>query len=266
MTLCVTWKDSQGLHMASDSRLTFGRDTRIDIGIKLLRMPCRIYGPWYRNARDLLHEIDVALLISGSHVTSAVTKESLEEVLKSLQAVPGQTRVSFEKVAKVCFVTYRQISRKVCEAFVGPKGIAGIHLAGYCPERKKLRVFEFSTNKETNEHHCEEVLEQPIGFRFMGSGKRLAENHVSVSGCTAYQALHRVIDSKEELTVGGPIQYGRFSEKEFRIYLQSELEGGVVRFPRGGLDLNAAAFSEEPDDLFLSISMLEQGKILRVDE
>lgn len=262
MTLCVTWKDLRGLNMASDSRLTFGLDTRLDIGIKLLRMPCRVYGPWERDRRDLLSEIDVAMLVAGSHVTSTVTKESLEEVLKALQAIPGQTRISFDKVAKVCFQAYRQISTKVCDAFLGPRGIAGVQLAGFCPEQRRLRVFEFSTDTNANEHACEEILEQAIGFRFMGSGRRAAERHIRDSGCTAFQALQRVIDSKEEAGVGGPIQYGLFVGQEFRIYLQSELENGKVRYPRGGLDLNESAFSDEADDLFLSVSMLEQGKVL----
>jgi hypothetical protein len=197
MTLCVTWRDRHGLHMASDSRLTFGNVTKADIGIKLLRMPCRIYGPWRENARALLCEIEVALLLAGSHVTSTLTKESLEEVLKSLQAVPDHTRISFDKVAKICFVAYRQISQKVCEAFLGPKGIAGVHLAGFCPEQKRLRVFELSTDEKTNEHRCEEVLVQDSGFRMMGSGKAFALKHIAETGCTAFQALQHIIDTEE---------------------------------------------------------------------
>jgi hypothetical protein len=251
--------------MASDSRLTFGSDTRADIGIKLLRMPCRIYGPWQNQQRSLVCEIDVAMLVAGSHVTSTVTKESLEEVLKGLQAIPGQTRVSFEKVAKICFEAYRQISAKVCDALLGPKGIAAIQLAGYCPEQRQVRIFEFSTNTNTNMHCCEEILKQAIGFRLMGSGRQAAERHIRDSGCTAYEALHRVIDLNEEASVGGPIQYGIFEGEEFRIYLQTELRNGKVRYPRGGLDLNASVFSDGADDLFLSVRMLEQGKILSPD-
>jgi hypothetical protein len=99
----------------------------------------------------------------------------------------------------------------------------------------------------------------------MGSGRQAAERHIRDSGCTAYEALHRVIDLNEEASVGGPIQYGIFEGEEFRIYLQTELRNGKVRYPRGGLDLNASVFSDGADDLFLSVRMLEQGKILSPD-
>lgn len=260
MTLCVTWRDAKGLHMAADSRLSFG-ETRVDVAVKLLRIPCRIYTPWQGDTRQMLQEIDVAMLVAGNHETSIVTKESLEEVLSRLQAIPGQSRLSFEKLAKVCFVAYRQISRKICEALMGPRGIAGIHLAGYCPEQRQFRVFEFSTDRRTNTHLCEEILRQSRGFRFMGSGKRAAEKYIAETGCSAFQALQHVIDSKEDMGVGGPIQYGTYQGQEFRIYLQAELEDGQVRYPRAGLDLNAPEFSEEADDLFVSVSVLERGKV-----
>lgn len=149
----------------------------------------------------------------------------------------------------------------MCEALLGPKGIAGIHLAGYCPEQQQLRVFEFSTDGKTNTHRCEEILRQSRGFRFMGSGKRAAEKYIAESGSGAFQALQHVIDSEKDPSVGGPIQYGIFQGWEFRIYLQPELNNGVVRYPRAGLDLNAPEFSQEHDDLFVSVSVLEHGKV-----
>jgi hypothetical protein len=202
------------------------------------------------------------MLVAGNHSTSMVTKESLEEVLNRLQAVPGQSRLSFDKLVKICFVAYQQISRKMCEALLGPKGIASIQLAGYCPEQQQLRVFEFSTDRKTNIHRCDEILTQSRGFRFLGSGKRVAEKYIAESGCTAFQALQHIIDSQQDPSVCGPIQYGTFHGHEFRIYLQPELDNRVVRYPRAGLDLNAPEFSQEADDLFVSVSLLENGKVL----
>jgi len=256
VTLCIAWRDSHGFHMASDSRITVATNSTADVAIKLLRVPCQIYGPSVSGAPELRYDHDIALLFAGSSITSLIVKESLEEVLKLLQAVPGYTRIAFDKIAKICFVAYRQISQQTASTVLAENAHAEIHLAGHCPERNRIRVFRFSTDRRTNEHRQTEVLLQDMGHVLSGSAKELARQQ-TLNGCSPFAALRHVIDQQLDPAVGGPIQYGTFEGNRFVIRLLAQLDGTQVRYPRGGLNLNDPAFRNEVDDLFISPQLLE---------
>lgn len=256
MTLCVVWRDHQTIHMASDSRVTLRENSTADVAIKVMRIPCRIYAPSMKDGPPLIeHQFDVAMLFAGSHITSAVMKESLEEVLANLQLVPGSSDVSVGKIAQLCFRAYRQISRKVCETAIGKYGIAEIVLAGRCPVSNKLRAFSLTTDEKTNEHSLEEVLTQELGHKVYGRGATLARKFIS-DGVLPLTALQNVIDSEEEASVGGAIQYGRFEDGEFVIRAIPCILNNKVVYPRGALDLNELS-SLEGDDLFIRIRTLQ---------
>lgn len=174
MTLIIIWRDKKTIHMASDSRVTVKENSYADLAIKISSIPCLIHGPLDQDTR-FSHRFDLGMAFAGSHLNAAVIKGSLEEILKNIQAAPGYTEFSMDKIIKVCFWGYRNISKKICETAIGKNGIAELYLAGYCEKAKSLRAFRFWTDAKTNEHFYEEAIKNIGDISISGSGKNEAE-------------------------------------------------------------------------------------------
>ena len=244
MTLCIAWRSNGTVHFASDSRLTVANNSFADVGIKVLALPITIHDPAQsgNNApRTVAHCAELGMCFAGSAVNSLTIKESVVEVIKSLQYAPGYTDISMAGVANFIFTVYRMISREVCQSALGLNGIASLLIGGQCMESKNLRVFHLSTNNSNN-HDITEVLTDKDHV-FIGSGAKVAEDNLPQhpTDLDYINVLKLVIDDVNIPTVGGHIQYGRFKGPKFVVYGIIEF-GKDVHYWRGALDLNSKEF------------------------
>ena len=175
-------------------------------------------------------------------MNSLTIKESVVEVLNSLQYAPGYTDTSMAGIANFIFTAYRMISREVCASSLGPNGRANILIGGQCTATNTLRVFLLSTDN-SNVHSLTETLINTnhifIGAGASEAGRRLPQNP---SDLDYFNVLKYVIDDSNVPTVGGHIQYGRFRGNRFIVYGIVELGEGDVHYWRGVLDLNSREF------------------------
>lgn len=244
MTLCIAWRNGGTVHFASDSRLTVAQNSYADVAIKVLSLPLTIFDPADRatpNQRTVAHRWDLGMCFAGSAISSLFVKESVTELIKGLQYVPGYTDISMEGVANFIFTAYRLISREICATSIGRNGRANLLIGGMCPREQKIRVFQLSTD-DFNEHHLEEVLTD-TSCVFVGSGAKTAQQDLpQYPAVNDYiDVLKSVIDDPTEPSVGGHVQYGCFKKDKFVVYGIVELDQGV-HYWRGAIDLNSRDF------------------------
>jgi hypothetical protein len=259
MTLCVVWRKDDEVNFASDSRVTLAPKSYADVAIKVLSLPYNIYSP--SDSTTGLRSLDVSgelgMCFAGSAVNSLFIKESVAEVLKSLQYVPGYSNIGMDGLATFVFKAYRLISTKVCGTVLAGNGRAAIVIAGWCFVNERIRTFILETSNQ-NEHTCQEILTEPNQHYFIGSGKRNAEARLPAnpSNIDYLKALRSVIDDPLEETVGGSIQYGRFEGGNFKISGIAELNKDV-HYWRGALDLNSTEFMGGNDALVPNLSFID---------
>lgn len=251
MTLCVAWKHNNIVHLASDSRLRVGKHSYADVAIKVVSLPYRIYSPGGQSDMPkLAFQGEIGMCFAGSFISSIFVKESVADILKSLQYAPGYTDVSMESLAQFIFTAYRVISTKVCASELGSKGRADLVISGYCHEKRLIRTFLLNTNNE-NQHSCNEILvAQNDDHVFIGNGIKRAESALPTNpkDINFLEALKTVINDSEEEFVGGAIQYGRFNEGNFQIYSIVDYDDGVHHW-RGALDINSPLIMGRNDAL-----------------
>jgi hypothetical protein len=172
----MAWESNGTVHFASDSRLTVAQNSYADVAIKISTLPITIYDPSEGNMsipRTVAHNAVLGMCFAGSAVNSLTIKESVTEVLKGLQHVPGYTDISMNGIASFVFKVYQMISEEVSKTALGSNGIASILIGGYCTVQNKVRVFHLSTDR-CFYHTITEVLTDR-SYIFIGSGAQQAE-------------------------------------------------------------------------------------------
>lgn len=245
MTLCIVWRDGQSIKFCSDSRLSFGEATTSDFGIKIVRMPFRIFGPNDENGeRELIVAGDLGLCFAGSAIGALMTKDALFELVSNLQAVPNYHDTGMDGIADFVKRGFEVISKEVSQALF-ERGKTKIVFAGYCDKQKCHRAFAMERDAN-NQFQFDEILKQSPDHIFVGSGSTAAELCQSATPMTdreAVRILQAVIDDPAVDGVGGNIQYGRFNGKRFQPYGVAQLDD-AVHYWRGPLDLNGPAFDQ----------------------
>jgi len=251
VTLCMAWRRDGTVHFASDSRLTVATNSYADVGIKVLSLPFTVLQPAQSGSNQpqaIAFSGQLGMCFAGSAVSSLTLKESVVEILRSLQHAPGYTDTSMAGLANFVFTAYKMVSRTVCQTALGANGRASILIGGMCQELGYVRVFHLSTDS-SNIHSIKEVLTDKE-HEFIGSGKDAAENDLPQTPADGdyFNVLKSVIDDATIPNVGGQVQYGCFKDSQFVVYGLIELgdarnqEKRVVHYWRGGLDLNSAEF------------------------
>lgn len=266
MTLCMAWKLRGVVHFASDSRLTFG-NSYADVGIKVFSLPYQILSPSTdqdENPRSVAVSGELGMCFAGSTVNSLTIKESIVEVLKSLQYAPGYTDISMAGIAGFVFTAYKIISRRVCQTDLGHKGRADIIIGGLCPIENLVRVFLLSTDMQNN-HSIIEILNEDNSYQFIGDGKRYAENEMPANPMDIdyLNVLKSAIDDQELVSVGGNIQYGEFRENKFAVFGVLEY-GQKVHYWRGALDLNSEDFMADHTNFIPGLTYLDPFRTIGV--
>jgi hypothetical protein len=115
MTLCAVWKYRNRVHFASDSRVTIDENSYADIGIKVLSLPYNIFSPTDSITRKRTLDLsgELGMCFAGSTVNSLFIKESVGELLKELEYVPGYSNINMDGLARIVFKAYRIISNEI---------------------------------------------------------------------------------------------------------------------------------------------------------
>lgn len=259
MTLCIAWRDDKTVHFASDSRLTIAKNSYADVGIKVVSLPYKILEPALPNeltSRKVLQTGELGMCFAGSVVSSLTIKESISEVLKNLQYIPGHTDLSMESIANLIFSAYKVISREICQTVIRQYGIANVIFGGACHQTKKIRVFQLSTNA-SNQASINEVLTNQSHI-FIGQGAAEAESDTPKcpSRIDYLDILKSIINDTRFPGVGGHIQYGQFYRSEFIVHGILEQSNDRIHYWRGGLDLNEPEFIDD-NKLIPSINLID---------
>lgn len=261
MTLCIIWRNNNTVHMAADSRLSFG-SARADIAIKISREYYSIRGADQgANRGAVIADGDVAFCFAGSGSGSVFMKESLSGILGELQAVPGWHGVSFADTAGLIFEAYKIITLRLTAA-IFDAGFVDLVVAGLCPVQGDYRTFICKTKViksgegATQEHTLTEVLSDQPSHMFIGNGAPSARTKVAALGRSPtsrdlLRILKEVIDDPTVPGVGGAIQYGFFDKTTFatrgilEVTPGDDVDPSQIHYWRGALDLRDQAFEDK---------------------
>lgn len=216
MTLSVLWRSDGRLHMASDSRMSFGAQGHADVGVKVMRLPIRIVGTELDDHGRLieLFERTYGFCYAGSLANAATFKQLIEDLLLDVQYVSPQVPLSFDELCRFLCHFCAKVSTEVV-ASLTEAGRYTFFLAGLCPQVNRLRGarFHLSQADGRSEAVFEEVVTGEGEVVAIGTGAAQFEATIAGHAVTMRSvllAVNRVIDEGAVRTVGGDIQYGSF--------------------------------------------------------
>lgn len=216
MTLSVVWRSDGRLHMASDSRISFGALGSADVGVKVMRLPVRVFGTDAHDGSNLvvLFQRSYGFCYAGSFVNAGTFKSLVDDLLLDVQFVPADIQLSFDELCKFLCHFSERVSTEVVSRLM-ENGRYTFCIAGLCPAQERLRAAKFHLEQSEGRTvaRFEEVAMEDGQFVAIGTGAAAFE--VAIAGTDVTRdnillALNRVIDGQTVPTVGGDIQYGSF--------------------------------------------------------
>jgi len=216
MTLCIAWRDSENLHLASDSRITFQKELFIDVGIKTFEIPLKIFAP-FNNEKETnppILDTNIGICFAGSLSGTFIIKDTLIEFLKHLQYIPGITEVSLENICEIVRKLHENIIHSI-RGVLDKKSNTHFFLTGYCPNKKRIECYKFTgdISTTTTKSTYIKILEKP-GFELLGTGESKARELIDNGETNMLKVLQKVINDPYFDTVGGSLQYGFISLNE----------------------------------------------------
>lgn len=219
MTLIIAQRLNNQVSFSSDSRISFGSHGYFDKGIKIFNVPFKLKGPAKTKEDIGKHEFEhnYGMAIVGSSTNANTVKDSIIELLINTTYLTNMSDVSIPSLGSIIFKVYKAVSEEIT-LFMGSNGLCEIIFGGYCLIQKRTRILRFSfTVADKVEYHFEEILKDD-GIGFFGSGKDIAEEIWDAEKTLEpLQVLKKVIVSEKDSKVGGPLQFGAFYDKDFKI-------------------------------------------------
>jgi hypothetical protein len=220
MTLIIANRTEKHLSFSSDSRISFGPNGYFDKGIKIFSVPFKLKGPAKTredfNRYEFEHEYGMAIV--GSSTNANTVKDSIAELLPNTTYLTNMSDVSIPSLGTIIFKVYKEVSEEIT-TIMGASGLCEIIFGGYCLHERKIRVlrFYFKVLEDKVEYNFEEILTDE-NMLFFGSGKLIAEEIWNAEkSLEPLQVLKKVILSEKDIKVGGPLQFGAFHNKDFKI-------------------------------------------------
>jgi hypothetical protein len=225
VTLSVLWRSYDGLHIASDSRMSFSTLGHADIGVKVMRLPIRVIGTDLDKHGSLivLFERTYGFSYAGSLANAATFKQFIEDLLLDVQYVSQDVPLSFDELCRFLCHFCEKVSTEVV-ASLTEAGRYTFCVAGLCPQSKRLHGARFDISQANGRSQAtfEEVAAVDGEYVALGTGAAQFESTIAGQAVTKRNvllAVNRVIDQKSISTVGGDIQYGSFDNNgNFTIY------------------------------------------------
>lgn len=216
MTLSVLWRSDGRLHMASDSRMSFGEHGHADVGVKVMRLPIRVVGTELDDSDRLvmLFEGTYGFCYAGSLANAATFKLFIEDLLLDVQYVSTDVPLSFDELCRFLCHFCAKVSTEVI-ARLTEAGRYTFFVAGLCPQANRLRGARFHLTQADGKSRAvfEEVVTGYGQVVAVGTGAAQFEAAMGGQAVTMRNvllAINRVIDEAAVQTVGGDIQYGSF--------------------------------------------------------
>lgn len=219
MTLCAVMRHGSHIHVATDSRLSFGK-VSADVCIKVMALPLHLFHatPAGRQQPVLAHSRILGVVTVGSLATTYVAKELLGSVLSSLQFADGLADISMAGITDVCARVLRSVSRDVCAAIFN-EGRGQLVLVGECVITRSARAFVLSVSAPptgVDVTVAEILTDSPAAF--FGSGKNAAQAaYTHEPDLFSYQIVRAVCNDPRVPSVGGHVQFGILESGDFRV-------------------------------------------------
>lgn len=216
MTLSVLWRSEGRLHLASDSRISFGPAGFADVGIKVMRLPIRVMGTGMdeRGGFEILFEQTYGFCYAGNMSNAATFKQLVEDLLVDVQYLPANDPLTFNDLCqffcRFCGMVSSEIMSKLAE-----KGGYTFFVAGLCPQSGKLHGARFSLTQNSGRTVVtfDEVAQAEGEYVALGSGAERFDTLFDgqcAQTLKVLSTLNAVIDDATVDSVGGDIQYGSF--------------------------------------------------------
>jgi hypothetical protein len=250
VTLSILWRAGGRLHLASDSRISFGQNGSADVGVKVLRLPIRVVGTELDGdgkLKILLEQI-YGFCYAGSLANAATFKLLVEDLLVGVQYVSPDVPLSFHELCGFLCHFSEKVSTEVVSR-MAENGTYTFLVAGLCPDLKRLRGARFHLEQDAGRTvaRFEEVAQNEGDWMAVGTGADEFESIFSgqaVTQTSVLLALNQVIDEGKVATVGGDIQYGSFhSDGDFSV-------DGITRISTEEADDSGAHFGPSEQRVF----------------
>lgn len=247
MTLCISWKSADGrIHLAADSRVSFGSGQPADVAVKVAKLPYHITEVTHANDPrqvELLGEIGITFC--GSTVSMFAIKESIAEVLLHMQAMEIRS-VSLHGICEIIFATYQRILPQVVTAMLSNQAVANLIVTGFCPANQAEEAYLIETNA-SNISNLRRILDRADQqHEVLGSGAKAAiallESMPSPKTEDFLSILQSVIDDPNVPSVGGKLVYGHTEAKKFLTFGLCVVDSDGVGYWRAGLNYNSPVF------------------------
>jgi hypothetical protein len=238
MTLSLLWRSEGRLHLASDSRISFGSSGTTDIGIKVMSLPIRIRGTELDQHGQLEVLLDAVyrFCYAGSLVNATIFKSLIEDLLIDGQYVHSKAQLSFDEICGFLCRYSEAVSTEIVSR-LAENGVYTFFIAGLCPQTKLLRGAQFRLAQDAGKTSAtfEDVAQNEGEYVALGTGadefnKLIAKLPVNRDGVLL--TLNKVIDEGIIPSVGGDIQYGSFNRSgNFSTY-------GIMRISEEFMEIN----------------------------
>lgn len=225
MTLCIAWKNGENVNFSSDSRLSFSRNGKADIGIKVMDIPVKIKSPTESETGKeiMIYDNHLGLCYCGDTLVAHIIKETVTEVLQRLQYIPGHTDFSLRGIC-ILISNFVNQTAEVLRNGMGCDDIdVDFLIGGFCPQNNKIKIYKISlySSKDIYKTDVDEVLTKDDDYIILGSGTSkaneiIAKNNIK-AGYNLLKVLRDVCKDTTVPSVGGYLQYGHFINGNFEI-------------------------------------------------
>jgi len=250
MTLAAAWNSKQGIHFASDSRISKG-DMFSDYGVKVTPVHIRIFEPSEEcKSPTIAFERIYGMCFSGDFAGAAIIRNFLAVTLQRIQYVPTFAVISFANICKIINKFYSELSIKLQDEIENES--IDFFLAGYCPQNRKIMLAKFYIDygNDINQYHP-------------NSGESSYSMHLDIHKEKSLSirpiiALKSLIESGTSKSVGGNIQVGSFDYNNdfymLGIVDETKDEKGhieKINYYYSGLDMNNDLFEMDNDGFMI---------------
>ncbi|MDD5393607.1 MAG: hypothetical protein PHE17_11370 [Thiothrix sp.] len=255
MTLAVAWNRHDGIHFASDSRISKG-DKNSDYGVKVVPVHIKVFEPTRDGEQSFVaFDCVYGMCFAGDFAGASIIRNFLSISLQRLQYIPAFSEVSFLNICRITYKIYSELSAKI-KSEIDSESI-DFFLSGYCPKNEKIMLAKFYIDYGEDISRFDPKLEvidyqnsnDPIYY--IGSGENEYPLYLDIHfnkplSTRPLFALKSLIKSNRVASVGGNIQVGAFDNRnEFYmlgVVEETKNEAGLIdkiSYFYAGIDMNS---------------------------
>ncbi|MCK9183677.1 MAG: hypothetical protein M0P13_12480 [Fibrobacteraceae bacterium] len=256
MTLAIAWKRENRIGLIADSRFSINGKHQ-DYGIKLFEIPLRIKNTW----NDFEYKEDIGLVFSGYAESGLLVKEIISQVGSRVryQTNPNDPEpLSLKRLLEY----FKEIVKTTPLAIFQGLGFTSnvsFFICGFCNKLGAQRLFQIDIKikadaDENSFSDCcinELLKEDQFGFVCIGDTNAInffyeKMNSANTKGVgLVFSVLKEIIASDKFPSVGGNMQCGIISDKDFQICAFHKMTEDNPRINFLGFDFNNQLISQK---------------------